>query len=141
MEAKELLEAIQHINRKFSDAKWVKGQNGNVLSYTALKLAAMKAYLVDEKETAQKAMLQAEIDMETAKGTAYLRLKEEHGATAATDAKNTDKEYIAAKNKFAEKKVYYDKLKSVVADSHDLIESIRSRVIDLQSDRKDQRVG
>lgn len=140
METQELLDAIQHINQKFSNAEWVKGQNGNVLSYTALKLAAMKAYLVDEKESAHKATLQAEIDMETAKGAAYLRLKAEHGATAATDAKNTDEEYIAAKKMFAEKKVYYDKLKSVVADSHDLIESIRSRVIDLQGDRKDQGI-
>lgn len=140
MQPTELLDNIQVINSKFSDAEWVKAQNGNVLSYTALKLAAMKAYLVDEKESAHKEMLKAEIAMETAKGEAYLRMKKEHGATAATDAKNTDPDYIAAKENFAEKKVYFEKLKSVVADAHDLIESIRSRVIDLQGARKDEQV-
>lgn len=140
MEPKELLDAIQHINGKFSDSAWVKEQNGNVLSYTALKLAAMKAYLVDEKEDAQKAMLKAEIDMDEAKAKAYLKAKEEHNATAATDLKNMDPDYIKAKKKYAEKKVYYDKLKSIVTDSHDMIESIRSRVIDLQGARKDEQV-
>ena len=140
MDTQEIIDAIQHINKKFSDSGWVKRQNGNVLSYTALKLAAMKAYLVDEKESAHKAALQAEVEMETAKGVAYLRLKAEHGATAATDAKNTDEDYIAAKLKYADKKVYFDKLKSIVADSHDLIESIRSRIIDLQGARKDESI-
>lgn len=140
MEPEELIEAIQYINAKFSDKDWVKAQNGNVLSYTALKLAAMKAYLIDVKEVAQAEMLEAEIEMETQKGKAYLKMKEEHGATAATDAKNTVEEYITAKREYAAKKVFYDKLKSVVSDSHDLIESIRSRVIDLQGSRKDEGV-
>lgn len=140
MEADELIRDIQFINSKFSDKTWVKEQDGNVLSYTALKLAAMKAYLIDVKEMAQAEMLDAEIDMETQKGVAYLKMKEEHNATAATDAKNTVTEYIAAKKEYASKKVYYDKLKSIAADSHDLIESIRSRIIDLQSSRKDESI-
>lgn len=140
MEVQELLKNIQHINGKFSDAEWVKGQNGNVLSYTALKLAAMKAYLVDEKEGAHKAMLKAEIEMETAKAHAYLKAKEEHNATAAIDLKNADPDYIKAKEKHADAKVYFEKLKSVVTDSHDMIESIRSRVIDLQGARKDESI-
>jgi len=140
MEVEELLKNIQYINSKFSDAGWVKAQNGNVLSYTALKLAAMKGYLVDEKETAQKYMMGAEIEMETAKGNAYLRMKAEHGSTAAIDSKNTDPEYIEAKKNYANYKVYYDRLKSIVADTHDLIESIRSRIIDLQGSRKDEQI-
>lgn len=138
MEPDELLRQIQHINSKFSDGDWVKAQNGNVLSYTALKLAAMKAYLLDVKETAQIFMLESEINMETAKGEAYLKMKEEHGATAAVDAKNTVEEYIQAKKEYALSKAYFDKLRSCTADTHDLIESIRSRVIDLQSSRKDE---
>lgn len=140
MEPEELIDAIQHINGKFSDKEWVKGQSGNVLSYTALKMAAMKAYLIDVKEVAQAEMLEAEIEMETQKGLAYLKMKEEHNATAATDAKNTVPEYIEAKKAYASAKVFYDKLKGVTADSHDLIESIRSRVIDLQSSRKDESI-
>lgn len=140
METKELLEAIQHINRKFSDAVWVKGQNGNVLSYTALKLAAMKAYLVDEKEDAHKKMLEAEIEMDREKAIAYKKAMAESNATAAKDSKYADETFIEARKKYAAAKVYYEKLKSVVADSHDMIESIRSRIIDLQGARKDEGI-
>lgn len=136
----ELLQKIQYINEKFSDAEWLKSQNGNVLSYTAMKLAAMKGYLIDVKANAQMDMLKAEINMETEKGKAYLKMKEEHGTTAAIDAKNTVEEYIAAKNEYAEKRVNYERLRGVVADTHDLIEAIRSRVIDLQGARKDEGI-
>lgn len=136
----ELLQKIQYINEKFSDAEWLKSQNGNVLSYTAMKLAAMKGYLIDVKANAQMDMLKAETNMETEKGKAYLKMKEEHGATAAIDAKNTVEEYIAAKNEYAEKRVNYERLRGVVADIHDLIEAIRSRVIDLQGARKDEGI-
>lgn len=136
----ELLQKIQYINEKFSDAEWLKSQNGNVLSYTAMKLAAMKGYLIDVKANAQMDMLKAETNMETEKGRAYLKMKEEHGATAAIDAKNTVEEYIAAKNEYAEKRVNYERLRGAVADTHDLIEAIRSRVIDLQGARKDEGI-
>ncbi len=140
METQELLDAIQHINKKFSDAKWVKGQNGNVLSYTALKLAAMKAYLVDEKEDAHKKMLEAEIEMDREKAIAYKKAMAESNATAAKDSKYADETFIEARKNYAAAKVYYEKLKSVVADSHDMIESIRSRIIDLQGARKDEGI-
>lgn len=140
MDQENLIDAIQLINNKFSDSDWSRRQNGEVLSYTAMKLAAMKAYLLDVKEIAQAEMLDAEIDMETAKGQAFLKLKEEHGSTAAADAKNTDPDYIKAKREYAGKKVYFDKLRSVTTDTHDLIESIRSRIIDLQSSRKDESI-
>lgn len=140
MDQERLLENIQHINSKFSDESWAKGQNGNVLSYTAIKLAAMKAYLIDVKVEAHRAVMDAEIEMETQKGLAYLKMKEEHNATAAADAKNTVEEYIEAKRSYAEKKVFHDRLRSVVADTHDLIEALRSRIIDLQGSRKDERV-
>jgi hypothetical protein len=35
----------------------------------------------------------------------------------------------------------FEKLKSIVADSHDLIDAIKSRVIDLQGARKDERLS
>ena len=140
MGPEEILAAIQHINVKFSDKDFVKAQTGNVLSYTALKLAAMKAYIVDEKETAQAEMLESEVNMDKAKAQAYLKAKNEHNATAASDLKYMDPDFIAARMAYAEKKVYYDRLKSVVADTHDLIEAIRSRVIDLQGARKDESI-
>lgn len=141
MEPEKLIEKIQYINSKFSDSEWLKAQNGNVLSYTAIKLAAMKGYLIDAKATAQSDMLEYEIEMETEKGKAYLKMKDEHGATAAVDAKNTVDEYIAAKYRYAGARTFYEKLRSVVSDTHDLIEAIRSRIIDLQNARKDESVG
>lgn len=140
MEPNELIEAIQHINERFTDKGFVESLGGNELSYTALKLAAMKAYLLDVKENAQIEMLEAEIEMETQKGLAFLKMKEEHNATAAGDAKNTVEEYIAAKREYALAKVYFDKLRSITTDSHDMIESIRSRIIDLQGSRKDESI-
>lgn len=140
MEAQELLDAIQYINHKFSDKEWVKAQNGNVLSYTALKLAAMKGYLIDEKQTAQGKMLEAEIEMDRQKAIAYKKAMETSNATAAKDGKYDDEDFIAARRQYATAKVYYEKLKSVTADSHDMIESIRSRIIDLQGARKDEQI-
>jgi hypothetical protein len=140
MDAEKLIEAIQHINEKFSDKEWAKAQNGNVLSYTAMKLAAMKAYLIDVKSNAYAELLDAEIELETYKGMAYKKYKESDGATAAQDMKNLDEDYIEAKRYYAGRKVFYEKLKSVVADSHDLIETLRSRIIDLQGSRKDESI-
>lgn len=140
MELDQLIEAIQRINKKFTDGDWVKAQNGNVLSYTALKLAAMKAYLIDVKEIAHAETLEAEIEMDRQKAIAYKKALKESNATAAKDGKYDDEDFIAARRAYAAAKVQFEKLKSVTADSHDLIESIRSRVIDLQGARKDEQV-
>lgn len=140
MQDEEILSAIQVINKEFSDKEKIVQKNGNVLSYTALKLAGLKAYLMDVKEFAHAELLDAEIAMETAKGQAYLDAKKEHGATAASDIKNLNEDYIAAKKEYAQKKVYYEKIKSVVADTHDLIEALRSRIIDLQGARKAEEI-
>lgn len=140
MEPEELLDMLLVINKRFLDKDWVQQQNGNVLSYTALKLAAIKAYLLEVKEVAQAEMLEAEVDMDEAKATAYLKAKEAHNATAASDLKNMDPDYIAARKEYIGKKVFYDKLRSATADTHDLIESLRSRTIDLQASRKDEGI-
>lgn len=140
MEEGKILEAIQRINKEYSDKSNILAANGNVLSYVAVKLASMKGYLMDVKQIAHGEMMQAEIDMDEAKAKAYLKAKEAHNATAASDLKNMDPDYIAARKVYAGKKVEYEKIKSAVADSHDLIEAIRSRVIDLQGARKDESI-
>ena len=53
--------------------------------------------------------------------------------------KYMDEDFMEAQRAHAKAKVQFEKLKSVVSDSHDLIESIRSRVIDLQGARRDER--
>lgn len=140
MEDEDILSSIQVINKEFSDKEKIIVKNGNVLSYTALKLAGLKGYLMDVKEFAHGELLEAEIEMDVAKAKAYLKAKTEHNATAASDLKNMDPDYIQARKDWAVKKIAYEKIKSVVADSHDLIEAIRSRVIDLQGARKDESI-
>lgn len=135
----DILVKIATINHKFTDGEFLKGLNGDVLSYTAVKLAAMKASLIDFKVVAQSNMLDLEVELGHAKAQAYARFKAEHGATAAQDMKNMDEDYMEAQRKYNKAKVSFEQLKSVVADSHDLIDSIKSRVIDLQGARRDER--
>lgn len=129
------------INHQLSDEAFLKSLSGDVLSYIGVKLSALKASLLDEKVSAHRDAMNKETLMHKAKGEAFLRAKEAHNATTAGDAKYTDELFIQAQNDYTEAKVNYEKLKSIVADSHDLIDSIKSRVIDLQGARKDERLS
>lgn len=140
-ETAELIGKIMKINRQLSDEKFLKSLTGDVLSYIGVKLSAMKASLLDIKVDAHRDAMQKETLMQKAKGEAFLRAKAEHNATTASDAKYTDEKFIEAQNEYTEAKVLYERLRSVVADSHDLIDAIKSRVIDLQGERKDARLG
>ena len=137
----ELIGKIMKINNQLSDEAFLKSLTGDVLSYIGVKLSAMKASLLDIKVTAHQDMLDKEVEMLRVKGQAFLRAKEEHNVTTAGDAKYTDEEFIQAQKSYNEAKVLFEKLKSIVADSHDLIDAIKSRVIDLQCARKDERLG
>ena len=140
-ETADIIVKIMKINRELSDEKFLKSLSGDVLSYIGVKLSALKASLLDEKVSAHRDAMNKETLMQKAKGEAFLRAKTEHNATTAGDAKYTDELFIQAQNDFTEAKVNYEKLKSIVADSHDLIDAIKSRVIDLQGARKDERLG
>ena len=137
-EEAQLLINIATINHQFTNEDFLKRLNGNVLSYTATKLAAMKASLVDMKVAAHRDSLDLEVEMDRQKALAYGRAMATSNATAAKELKYTDEEYIAARAKYNEAKVRFERLKSIVADAHDLIETIRSRTIDLQGARKDE---
>ena len=140
-ETAEIIVKIMKINHQLSDEAFLKSLSGDVLSYIGVKLSALKASLLDEKVSAHRDAMNKETLMQKAKGEAFLRAKEAHNATAAGDAKYTDELFIKAQNEYTEAKVNYEKLKSIVADSHDLIDSIKSRVIDLQGARKDERLS
>jgi hypothetical protein len=137
----ELLGKIMKINHQLSDEVFLKSLTGDVLSYIGVKLSAMKASLLDLKVDAHRDAMEKETLMLKAKGEAFLRAKAEHNATTASDAKYTDEQFIEAQNTYTEAKVLYEKLRSITADSHDLIDAIKSRVIDLQGARKDERLG
>lgn len=140
-ETAEIIVKIMKINHQLSDEAFLKSLSGDVLSYIGVKLSALKASLLDEKVSAHRDAMNKETLMQKAKGEAFLRAKEAHNATAAGDAKYTDELFIKAQNEYTEAKVNYEKLKSIVADSHDLIDAIKSRVIDLQGARKDERLS
>lgn len=137
----ELIGKIMKINHQLSDEVFLKSLTGDVLSYIGVKLSAMKASLLDIKVDAHRNAMNKETLMHKAKGEAFLRAKAEHNATTASDAKYTDEEFIKAQNEYTEAKVLYERLRSIVADSHDLIDAIKSRVIDLQGQRKDERLS
>lgn len=140
-ETADIIVKIMKINHQLSDEAFLKSLSGDVLSYIGVKLSALKASLLDEKVSAHRDAMNKETLMQKAKGEAFLRAKEAHNATTAGDAKYTDELFIQAQNDYTEAKVNYEKLKSIVADSHDLIDAIKSRVIDLQGARKDERIG
>ena len=140
-EVADIIVKIMKINHQLSDEAFLKSLSGDVLSYIGVKLSALKASLLDEKVSAHRDAMNKETLMQKAKGEAFLRAKEAHNATTAGDAKYTDELFIQAQNDYADAKVNYEKLKSIVADSHDLIDAIKSRVIDLQGARKDERLS
>ena len=137
----ELLGKMMKINHQLSDEAFLKSLSGDALSYVGVKLSAMKASLLDLKVDAHRDAMEKETLMLREKGAAFLRAKAEHNATTASDAKYTDEQFIEAQNTYTEAKVLYEKLRSITADTHDLIDAIKSRVIDLQGQRKDERLG
>lgn len=135
----KMLVKLATINQKLSNEDFLKDLNGDTLSYTAVKVAAMKATLIEFKVFAHQYMLDMEVEKDRQKAIAYYKVKAEHGSTAAGDMKYMDEDFILAQNNFNKAKVSYEQLKSVTADAHDLIDAIKSRVIDIQTSRKDER--
>lgn len=138
-ELAKMLVNLATINHKLSDENFLKELNGDILSYTAVKVAAMKATLIEFKVVAHQHMLDMEVEKDRLKAIAYMKFKKDHGSTAAGDMKYMDEDFIQAQKNLNSAKVSYEQLKSITADSHDLIDSIKSRVIDLQTARKDER--
>lgn len=135
----KLLVDISKVNNHLSNEEHLKTMSGDTLSYTGLKLAAMKASVIDLRVDAQRDMLDKEVEKDKAKAEAYYKYKKEHGSTAAGDMKYMDENFIEKTKEYNESKVQYEKLKTMLNDTHDTIESARSRVIELQGQRKNER--
>lgn len=140
-DALEVISKIVKINVTLSDEETLKKLTGDALSYIGMKLAVMKALLIEVKVEAHRNMLTKEVAKDKAKAVAYAKAKKEHGSTAASDIKYSDEDFIKAQNEFAEGKINFERLRSIVADTHDTIDAIKTRVIDLQGSRKDERLG
>ena len=138
---------IMYINRKYSDGDHLKSLPGDVLSYTGTKLAAMKALLLEVKVDAHQAFLDAETEYKATKARAIRRITgtpiKEGGAkisqSAAADLIYSEEDVIKASQVKNDAEALWNKLKNITSDSHDLIDSIKSRVIDLQGARRDER--
>lgn len=148
-EITEIVATLDTIYRSLGDRQHYLRLDGNSLSYTATKIATMKARMVDVKKLAEIDAKDAETQYKAIKAHALRRLvgqplKEDGAkisATAASDLLYGEQDVIDAADDKTRKEATYNHLKSLVADGHDVIESIRGRLIDLQGSRKDERVG
>lgn len=112
--------------------------SGDTLSRLAVRLAALKAglgsYLVDAK----KATWQAEKAYKEAKAQGFIELKAE--GQNSTDAKELTVLKANAKYEaFIEAQVLENKVATLSYNVHDLIDAIKSRVINLQMEARDDR--
>lgn len=144
---REVVSSIMTIVQKCSEPGYLKKLDGNQLSYTATKLAALKGYLLETKVDAHKAFLEAEAEYKATKSRAMRRIVgqpiKEGGAKISQSAAEgliyDEEDVLEASKAKTEAEVFWNKLKNLTSDTHDLIDSIKSRVIDMQGARRDER--
>ena len=147
-EVTDIVLNLDKIYRKLSDKVFFLGLTGDALSYTATKIAVSKARMIDVKRMAEIDAKDAETEYKRVKAVAMKRLvgqkTSEDGPKISLSAAEKliygEDDVIAAAQSQTQKEATFNRLKSLVADGHDVIESIRSRLIDLQGSRKDERV-
>ena len=119
-----------------------KAASTEELTFSAGKLASMKASTIDLRGTAEKGFDDAEREYKATKARVFEKLRAE--SKSASDAQvllYMDDEVLAASVATDKAKASYNKLRSFTADVHDLIETIRSRTIELNGSRKDETIG
>lgn len=111
----------------------------DTLSRLILKLASYKASLGVHVAEAYKAALDAEAEYQNARATEYKRLRDEgKGSTDAAELKN-----LAMREPFLawnEKRRQLKLLDKLSVDCHDLIDSIKGRLINLHTERQEANV-
>ena len=113
--------------------------SGDTLSRVGVRLAAYKAGLGRHSTIAKKATWVAEKELKMAKARAYQELRAEgQGDGAARELKNLriEKEYDV----YIEAQELEDKITSLSYNVHDLIDSIKSRVINQQMEMRESNV-
>ena len=142
---------LDKIYKQLEDKAFYLNLSGDALSYTATKIAVMKARMVDVKKMAEIEAKDADTDYKAIKAQTMRKLigapltddekSAKISATAAGELLYGEEEVIAAAKDKNQKEAVFNRLKSMVADGHDVIESIRGRLIDLQGSRKDERIS
>lgn len=136
-------ENLARIYRRLEDKTFFLGLGGQELSYTANKIAALKARLVDVKREAELGAKHADTHYKQVKANVFKRLttgEEKVSATAAATLLYGELDVVEASEELNEAEALWNFVKSLVADGHDQIEAIRSRLIDMQSSRKDEGI-
>lgn len=111
----------------------------DTLSRLALKLASYKASLGEPVAFAHKQALDAEAKYQEARALAYRKLRDDgKGSTDASELKHLDsQEAFLAWN---QARYTHRRLSQLSSDCHDLIDSIRGRLITLTTERKEADV-
>lgn len=110
----------------------------DTLSRLVMKLASYKASLGEHVAQAYKVSLDAEAAYQAARAAAYQKLRDDgKGSTDAGELKNLDsQEAFLAWNKA---RYNYKLLDKLSIDCHDLIDSIRGRLINLHTERQESQ--
>lgn len=148
-EITDIVLTLDKIYRQLEDKAFFLNLTGDALSYTATKVAVMKARMVDVKRMAEIEAKDADTEYKRVKAQAIRRLvgteiKEDGpkiSQSAAPELIYGEDDVVEAANDKTRKEATFNRVKSLVADGHDVIEAIRSRLIDLQGSRKDERIG
>lgn len=143
-EVQTAAENLAKIYGRLEDKDFFLGLPGDALAYTANKIAALKARLVDVKRDAELRAKHAETAYKRTKAEAFKRLTtgdDKVSATAASTLLYAEPDVVEISEELNEAEALWNFVKSLVADGHDMIDAIRSRLIDMQGSRKDERVG
>jgi hypothetical protein len=138
MRADELVDEIYTIIHTLS-AQDMGDLSGDTLSRIAVKLASYKASLGEYVAEAKKLSWDAEADYQKSRAEAYQKLREDgKGATDADELKR--KEAYESQKAWNKARLNAERISQLSLDCHDLIDSIKSRLIHLQTERTEGNV-
>ena len=113
--------------------------SGDTLSRLAVKIASYKASLGRYVAMAEGAELRAKAQYDLAKANSYQQLRDE--GKNSTDAKELKLTYAMNElEAYNDAKELATKVRNLSYDCHDLIDGIKSRLINIQSERMENNV-
>jgi len=138
MKAEVIITLITNEIAKLNDHS-LEDYSGDTLSRVAVRLANYKAGLGRYVADAKRDVWVAEKNYQTARASGYKRLRETMSATDAKELKilEADKEYDA----FIKAQEVESALSALSFNVHDLIDAIKSRLINLQMERQENGIS
>jgi len=138
MSVDSLVKEILTVVRTLSETE-LSNLSGDTLSRLAVKLASYKASLGEHVAEARNRVWEAEASYDLVRAESYSQLRDDgKGSTDASELKRIDAhDAFVALN---EAKYNYERISTLHSDCHDLIDGIKSRLIHLQSERRESSV-